>query len=282
MNQKYLLSTDAQRQESSQENQQPAPASPDTYRLRDRVSVGVSIEEPFEWISEEYAHVAPLNRTRMANHDVITAAESILADPRFRDIPSIQWYFKKACETENPEYLIKPYTVSGEFYVQINQALAKDKNLGIGMNFMDNFTGIYLYVGCLSNNKYLKKFRYGGRTYRGMQLNRKYFETNYILNRKVMIRSFTSTSKLREVAEIFVAPSHLTEEVAVLCIFTIPEYTAAGRYATDENLALDISSISVIQDEDEVLILPHISFQISKITHIPTGLVEVELQYFGF
>jgi hypothetical protein len=158
----------------------------------------------------------------MANHDVITAAESILADPRFRDIPSIQWYFKKACETENPEYLIKPYTVSGEFYVQINQALAKDKNLGIGMNFMDNFTGIYLYVGCLSNNKYLKKFRYGGRTYRGMQLNRKYFETNYILNRKVMIRSFTSTSKLREVAEIFVAPSHLTEEVAVLCIFTIP------------------------------------------------------------
>ena len=222
MTTKRLLSTNAQNRASSHENQQYVVVPSDTYHLRDRVFIDASSEEPFEWISEQYAHVAPLNRSRMSNHEVITAAESILNDPRFRDIPSIQWYLKKACETENPEYLIKTYTLPGEFYMRLNEALAKDTNLGIGMNITDRFSGIYLYVGCLLNNNYLKKFRYSGRAYRGMRLDQKYFETNYILHRKIMIRSFTSTSKSREVAEVFADASHLDEKVAVLYIFTIP------------------------------------------------------------
>jgi hypothetical protein len=90
--------------------------------------------------------------------------------------------FEKACETENPEYLIKLYTLSGDFYKELNQALAKDTNLGIGLKFDENFSQIHLYIGCLLKNQYLKKFRYSGTTYRGMRLNRKYFQTNYILH----------------------------------------------------------------------------------------------------
>ena len=222
MTTKRLLSTDAQGQASLHENQQYVPVPSDTYHMRDRVSIGAAIEEPFEWISERHAHVAPLYRDRMSNHNVIIAAESILADPRFRDIPSVDWYLKKACETENPEYLIKLYTLPGEFYLKLNEALAKDTNLSFDLTTNDRFSGIYLYIGCLLNNKYLKKFRYSGRAYRGIRLNQEYFETNYILQRKIMIRSFTSTSKSREVAEVFADSPHLDGKFAVLYIFTIP------------------------------------------------------------
>jgi hypothetical protein len=111
--------------------------------------------------------------------------------------------FEKACETENPEYLIKLYILFGDFYKELNQALAKDTNLGIGLKFDENFSEIYLYIGCLLKNQYLKKFRYSGTTYRGMRLNRKYFQINYILHRRLRIKSVTSTSKSRNVAEIF-------------------------------------------------------------------------------
>jgi hypothetical protein len=52
----------------------------------------------------------------MKDRGVFEAAQSILADPRFRDMPNIKFYLEKACQTQNPEYLIKAYTVNGDFF----------------------------------------------------------------------------------------------------------------------------------------------------------------------
>jgi hypothetical protein len=128
----------------------------------------------------------------MKDRGVFEAAQSILADPRFRDIPNIQFYPEKACQTQNPEYSIKAYTVNGDFFEKINEALAKSKDLHVGT------------------------------TYRGMLLNREYFETNYVVVCRFMIRPFTSTSKNREVAEIFAGTPAPAGEVSVLSMYTIP------------------------------------------------------------
>ena len=46
----------------------------------------------------------------------------------------------------------------------------------------------------------------------------------------------------------------------------------------DISIALDISSMSEYPEE-EVLILPHTSFQIQTIKHLPCGLIEIVAEY---
>ena len=135
------------------------------------------------------------------------------------------------------------------------------------------------FIGCLYTHESLKQYRYFGTSYRGMKLYRDDFEKNYQIGKALLIKPFTSTSKKRNVGEFYTS-AHSTGDdstIPVLCTYIIPENTAISNEAS---VALDISSISEFPDEEEVLILPHMSFAVQSIKRLPTDITEIELVYY--
>ncbi|CAF1204061.1 unnamed protein product [Adineta steineri] len=199
------------------------------------------------------------------------------------DLADVQWFLQQARETGDPFWLIKAYTAETGFYKTVNLALARDVHTFRGL-YWRALLGPFSLAACFAGHEKLKKYRFLGTSYRGMKLSLGDFEEHYKVGIEILIKAFTSTSKLRDIAEQFaIAPSCESRSLSVLCIYINTDkcwgYNDDGDYAKKKRqpFALDISSISEYPHEEEVLILPHTSFVIERIEHLPSGLVEIEL-----
>ncbi|CAF1066250.1 unnamed protein product [Didymodactylos carnosus] len=93
-------------------------------------------------------------------------------------------------------------------------------------------------------------YSYTGVCYRGMRVKGSELAP-YYAGQQIVNTTFLSTSKTTKVAEIFCGPN----DMSVFSTYLI----------RDKRTALDISGISKVKDEEEVLILPFAAFTITAV-----------------
>jgi hypothetical protein len=244
-----------------------------------RFSTDILFEQAIEWTSLEYGQYGWRNKERIGSTNVNKAVDGIVKDERFHDTSSthkIEYLLDKARQTQDPKWLAHAYSAETGFCQAINTALALGPSL---MQELSDTQDFHSFVGIFFHHKALEKYRYTGKCYRGMKLSIKDFEENYKVGQKLLIKPFTSTSKRREIAERFATASSIgSRPLSVLYIYTIPHRTLSY----DDNVALDISSISEYPDEEEVLILPYTSLEIQSVNHLSSGLIEIEMGWYSF
>ena len=174
--------------------------------------------------------------------------------------------FQKAIEEQNYLiYFIEAYTSTSNFHRILNRHLALYILDYFDMTSYTSSPTKYRLINCLVhiitlliNNPDLNKYQYNGITFRGLSMKiedlKRYNIGTYILN-----RSFVSTSQDRLVAEMYAdsgqgnSSDHYSQRVPVLFRYTIKQMKTG----------IDITHISSIRDEAEVLILPFSVFRIT-------------------
>ena len=186
-------------------------------------------------------------------------------------LQKIEKCFRKAIEEQNYlKYFIQAYTLANNFHSVLNKHLALYILCYFDPQSYSSMRSKYRLINCLVhivtlliNHPDLSKYKYTGVTYRGLVMNEddlKYYSIgNYILN-----KSFVSTSKDLIVAQTFAnnreesvlkkttTDFHDQRKVSVIFIYTIKQ----------NGTAIDTKDLSMIEDEEEVLILPFSVFQI--------------------
>jgi hypothetical protein len=179
--------------------------------------------------------------------------------------------FDQAATSNHALFLIQAYTKETPFYKLLNNTLAKDV-----LHWADEFTtpsSIWHrnFTAQLAKHPTLKKYKsWTGTCYRGMHLKKHEFDI-YRENMVVVNKGFLSTSK-----SIYVAVSFLNRNekgkseglIPVLCCYTI-KWPAK---------ALDISQLSSIPGEEEILLVPHkTAFRVKRVDRTKTPVV-IELE----
>jgi hypothetical protein len=236
-------------------------------------------QEEIEWISTEHANYGTVNRLYMnTDRDLAEVLASLRNDPKFQGISNrnlIEKYFEQAQRTQDYLLMAKAYSAETGFYGMFNKAIASgSSNIGINPSVETRgLSNFLMFISLFIKPSRWKKYHYFGTSFRGMKLSRKDFEKNYKVGQSFLLKPFTSTSKSRYIADFYAPPPSVLDSgtPSVLCIYTIPEkdlqYTG--------NIALDISTLSEFPNEEEVLILPHTSFQIQAINPLPSGIIEI-------
>jgi hypothetical protein len=236
-------------------------------------------EQAIEWTSLGYGKYGWRFKQCITNTDMYRAVDGILEEERFQDTSTthqVEYLLNKARQAQDPKCLVRVYTAGMGFCQAINKAIALDP---LYYEQPDVEQSFYSFIGVLRCHEALEKYRYTGKCYRGMKISTEDFEENYKVGNELLIKPFISTSKSRDIAERFAtAPSISSRSLLALCIYTIPARTLSYI----DNVALDISSISEYPDEEEVLILPYTSLQIQSINHLPSGLIEIEMEWYSF
>ncbi|CAF1338157.1 unnamed protein product [Adineta steineri] len=187
-------------------------------------------------------------------------------------------------ETHDPVYIIKVYTSTTGFHKYYNEYIAQH-----GIDFFDPFSvdihvdyailkSLMKTIAIIMYDKKISKYRYCGKTYRGMLLTEEDLY-KYVINSKIMNKSFLSTSKSKEIAEAFSGceqekflrktPDKQAIHISVLCTYVIK----------NSETALNIETISErISDEKEVLILPFSIFQVKSVQRSLMNIAQIELE----
>ena len=214
----------------------------------------------------------------------------------------------QAKETNDATYLIRAYTAESNFYRILNRKLARqtlenpdDMTTGRQMasmmnnvfdqlsqamsmvhafqggqvvqsanNIETNWTKLYLqavYRLIMIPNSTL---RYQGKTYRGMRLTleelARYEHKSHASNKAI-----TSTSKSRHVAQNFIDCGPRPEDmIDAMFIYNVDSYSAL--------LAIDVHTLSLVPEEQEVLIMPGILFTVGELKVIAPYSVEIEMR----
>ncbi|CAF0723676.1 unnamed protein product [Didymodactylos carnosus] len=203
-------------------------------------------------------------------------------------IKEIEYNFTEALHQRDIiHYLIIAYTSpTAHFHKILNKHLAKYL-----MDYFDqkiNFRPNYRLINCLKNIVALLihhpdfiNHHFIGITYRGMLMTENDLE-KYQTGSQIMNRTFLSTSKKLTVAEFFAGegqqnslrktPDRTHIQISVVCKYKIK----------NTRTALDIELMSSIPDEQEVLITPFATFNVTNVkrhdpTTNPSVLVEIEL-----
>jgi hypothetical protein len=162
-------------------------------------------------------------------------------------------FFKQAIQSNDATYLIRAYTVESNFYMILNRTLASHNELT--NEERENPPWFCAFARFLANDEpTLRPYRWTGVSYRGLKM-LKHDVAQYHVGGMLMNKSFMSTSKSRKIAVEFGARS-------------INEYTRSAiiKYiVNDDRAAFDISMLSEYQNEEEVLILPCMDFEIIEI-----------------
>ncbi|CAF0989168.1 unnamed protein product [Adineta ricciae] len=244
-----------------------------------RLQENIPPEQTFEWISAENGQYGWWYKSRIANDDVSLAVIRIMEDARFSDATNkvtMEYFLNRARKTQDPKWLIQAYTAETGLYQIINKAFAQTVSNREHFDVKNDFRA---FAGVLARHGALKPYRYVGKCYRGVKLSIEDFKTNYKVDRKLLVKPFMSTSKSRAIAEHFATFTHDNmRPLPVLFIYTVPKYTLQF----DDNVALDVSPMSEYPHEEEVLILPYTSLVITAINHLPSGLIEVEFDWYSF
>ncbi|CAF0822842.1 unnamed protein product [Adineta steineri] len=190
-----------------------------------------------------------------------------------------QQYFVEMRETLDPVYIIKAYTSGTGFHKYYNEFIAQH-----AIDFFDPFSIDihidYNIVKCLMTSiaiimysESFYKYQYCGQTYRGMTITEKDLY-KYVVRSKIMNKSFLSTSKSKEIAEVFSGciQEHLSiqaTDIAAFCTYIIK----------NSETALDLEKISEFGEaESEVLILPFSIFEVKRVQRSSTNRVHIELE----
>ena len=193
------------------------------------------------------------------------------------EVEKLRNCFKQAIKEKNYLiYFIKAYTFTNNFHRVLNKHLALYILDYFDSQSYSSLRTKYRLINCLAhivtlliNHPDIENYKYTGITYRGLLMTenelKPYSIDNYILN-----KSFVSTSKNRSVAEIFADNRHLRKtldqhelaQVPVLLTYKIKQ----------SQTAIDIQCLSMISDEEEVLILPFSVFQVKYRTEIATNM----------
>ncbi|CAF4049070.1 unnamed protein product [Adineta steineri] len=219
--------------------------------------------------------------------------EYLIEQERFsRDkIEKIKDCFTKAIEEQNYlKYFIQAYTFTDSFHRVLNKHLALYILHYFNTQSYSYTSPEYRLINCLVhivtlliNHPDIHKYKYKGTTYRGLLMKQNdlkaYHIGNYILN-----KSFMSTSKDLAVAHIFagygqesvlsgISNHHDSSEVSVILKFTIKQ----------NDTGVDIKHMSMVEDEEEVLILPFSVFQVKDriengLNTDSPGLIEIYLE----
>ncbi len=202
--------------------------------------------------------------------------------------------------TKNPIYLIKAYTSVTNFYKILNKHLAVhainyfEATLSSTINYK-LVKCVIDFVSIIESASELKKYSYIGQTYRGMTGIEEDLH-KYIVGSKILTTSFLSTTKDKQIAEIYAAKytgfnfkkserswksyfEGRSREVSVFYFYTLKTHQSA----------FDIEHISEVQDEKEVLILPFTAFYVKAVRKLPINnnieaeqnnvrMVEIELE----
>ncbi|CAF3372991.1 unnamed protein product [Rotaria socialis] len=189
--------------------------------------------------------------------------------PKLTDVPptfiqTLKEYMQMAKEYENPIPLVKAYTEQQYFSARLNADLAilgsdfrfqSPHGVGGVSSYSDHEipqnVGQYIYAAILINHHLLEQYRQAGETFRGMNITQKDIKS-YVVGSIVLTRSFLSTSKTREVAEMYLKFTDSAVRPPVLCIYTVKNTRSS----------LNITTMSKFVDEEEVLIVPFTAFEV--------------------
>src|SRR5690606_15049856 len=79
-----------------------------------------------------------------------------------KDIDTVREYFDKAIEDNDPELVVRAYTVETGFYSRLNQDLSQLPTHWSGSKHERNYASILIF------HPYFKDYSFTGETYRGM------------------------------------------------------------------------------------------------------------------
>jgi hypothetical protein len=271
-------------------------------------------QEELEWILNDLdANQFCLNNQKLLmSANQVTLAMVVDAMEKTDDlkhVTKIVWnLLNKAKKTGDATYLIRAYTAESNFYKILNRRLAR-QDLGNPTNMtlegqiqsmMSNtFTQLDQAISSIQafqagqqipvqnstetdwSRLYLQALyrlmvtpnstlRYQGRTYRGMRLTLEELQ-HYIEKTQVCNKAITSTSKSRSVAQSFIDSGPRPENmIDVMFIYVVESFNAL--------FALDVHTFSLMPHEEEVLIMPGISFSIGKPKFTTPYSVEIEMR----
>ena len=219
-----------------------ADALTKNYRLR---------QTGFRWTSKSIEHL-------------LTHIKADMSDSKQERILT----FLNEAQTD-PMRLLQAYTVESNFYRNLNRDVATmhvDQSTNVGLTYFIDF--FYKYPA-------LESLSYVGRVYRGMIISQDNL-SEYSAGRKVLSKSFLSTSTNRSVAEGFIkretsnraAQRGSDIQMCALCILEI----------TNRRTGLGIDIVSEYQDEKEVLVGPCTAFLITGVRRISSNYAEIDLR----
>ncbi|CAF3999081.1 unnamed protein product [Rotaria sp. Silwood1] len=196
---------------------------------------------------------------------------------------TIKSYVEKAIADQTALPLVTAYTEATPFFSHINRDLAK---LGSDFRFESarallqlghrddeppKDMGPHILAAILIYHPSLQPYYHTGKTFRGMNITSNDLEC-YVIGKIFMTRSFLSTTKNRQVAELFLDVSRRESNRPVICIYN----------TLNPHSSLYIGRLSKFQYEEEVLILPFVIFHVNAIRQVITddgsNITEIELK----
>ncbi|CAF3821852.1 unnamed protein product [Rotaria sp. Silwood1] len=215
--------------------------------------------------------------------DKIKAADELKND---KSMDKIYVALERAQSESNITHLVYAYTIESNFYRILNRQLS---NLSVSNNLAEYLTAMFIKTSKNHNDKtvdwplyftsiILKDVNtvgsplkcFCGRTYRGLTITQHDLSL-YKVNSLVIQKTFSSSSKLRSMAETF-AKQPESGRMPALFIFIMD---------VTNTLCIDLAGISEYPNEEEVLILPLSIFMVTKIDQTkPNGYIEIELKAF--
>lgn len=163
----------------------------------------------------------------------------------------VQWT-RKATDKDDATFLVRSYTAETDFYRRLNANLADPQDLT--NEDARNPGWSCAFVRYIASDPALRKNRWMGKSYRGMHMTDKDIAV-YEVGKMLMNKAFLSTLRLRKVAEKFAKRELPAGKRAAICTYIIK----------DNHAALDIQEYSEYPQEEEVLILPCMDFEVTNI-----------------
>ncbi|CAF4488566.1 unnamed protein product, partial [Didymodactylos carnosus] len=125
-----------------------------------------------------------------------------------KSIDVIRWFFSKAAKEQDPTYLVKAYTVEADYYKVLNQQLSTTHESDRHDFATD---GRRRLLQILTSHPSLERYTFSGHTYRSMYVTEDELK-DYYVGTRFMNKTFLSTSKDRQIAEIFSISSKKSDQ----------------------------------------------------------------------
>jgi len=183
-----------------------------------------------------------------------------------RELEKIIFFFHHAYENNDASFIVQAYTSPTQFYAIVNNHLAEyllkcfrfDEEQSIIEQCVAHLASIFIH------RSELRSMAFTGTVYRGLLLFQSDLEI-YTENKRLLNKSFLSTSKEPSVASIYAGCGD-QNKMRTTVDKTPLQYTALCIYKIrNPNTALDISNISEIPFEYEILIMPLCAFQVQSV-----------------
>jgi hypothetical protein len=169
------------------------------------------------------------------------------------EINEVKKLFKDAMQSNDCTQLIRAYTMESPFSRILNTTLASHQELT--NEERENPPWFCAFARFLAKDEpILRSYRWTGITYRGVPI-LKHYLAQWQVGKMLMNKAFFSTTKSQTLATFFARRNKGKDKHSIVfkCI------------VSDDRAALDISTISKYENEEEVLILPCMDFQITEI-----------------